>query len=670
MTRDSLSWRAWQCYSPRSPRSPQSPDFRCHRPRGRIARGAVSGHRCRTESPTNRGPPIATSFIAELRRRNVLRVAAAYAAVAWLLIQVAQTIFSAFGLGETALRIVIVVLAVGVLPVLVFAWAFEWTPEGLKRESEVDRNRPAASYAGKTLDRAIMVVLALAVGYFAVDKFALSPRREVALEQQRAAELEAARKQGASEALLDSYGDRSIAVLPFVDLSPNKDQEYFSDGIAEELLNLLAKISNLRVISRSSAFSFKGQSLPITEIARRLNVAHVLEGSVRKAGNDVRITVQLIDARSDAHLWSETYDRPLGNIFAVQDEIAAAVVRQLKIELLDAAVPKAKVGDPTTFALSLQARQLARQRTPEGFERSIALYRQVLAIDPNDAVAWNGLARNYINQAGDGLRPIEEGFRLGREAVEKALASDPNYAPAHAVLGWIAMFHDDDLANAALHIQHALALEPSNTDTIGNAAALAMSLARLDTSIALNEYANARDPVNPTGFQNLGVAYSNAGRQDEAIASYRTALSLSPELAGAQSQVGVALLLKRDAAGALKAMQAESNEGWRLIGLPMAWHAVGDRSKSDAALAEVIEKFGEHAAYNIAYVLAFRDDAGRAFEWLERAVVFRDPGLTEISVNPLFANLHDDPRWLPFLRGIGKAPEQLAAIEFDVRPPQ
>lgn len=594
---------------------------------------------------------------------------AAYVAIAWLLIQVSQTVFSAFGFGETALRVVIVVLATGLLPVLVFAWAFELTPEGLKRESEIDRSQHVSPHTGRKLDRAIMVVLALALGYFAFDKFALSPRREAALQQQKAVEVEAAREQGRSQSLVDSYGDKSIAVLPFVDLSPNKDHEYFSDGISEELLNLLAKISQLRVISRSSAFSFKGQNLGVPEIAKRLNVAHVLEGSVRKAGNQVRITVQLIDARTDAHLWSETYDRPLDNIFAVQDEIAAAVVEQLKLELLVAA-PKAKVSDPKTYPLFLQARQLSRQRSAEGFERSIALYHQVLAIDPNDAAAWNGLARNYINQAGDGLRPIEQGFTLGREAVDKALASDPGYAPAHGVLGWIAMIHDDDLATAARHFEHAMRLEPTNTDTIGNAAALAMNLGRLDTAIALNEYANARDPVNPTGYQNLGVAYSNAGRQEAALESYRTALSLSPDLAGAHSQIGVALLLQGDPAGALTAMQKESNEGWRLIGLPMAWHALGDSSKYDAALAELIRNFGEHAAYNIAYVLAFRGEIDRAFEWLDKAVAVRDPGLPEISVNPLFANLHEDARWLPFLRRIGKAREQLAAIKFDVQLPQ
>jgi adenylate cyclase len=320
------------------------------------------------------------SFIAELRRRNVLRVGAAYLAVAWLLIQVAQAVFPAFGLGATTVRVVIVVLAIGLLPVLVFAWAFEITPEGLKRESEVDRNQSITPQTGKKLDRLIMVILALALGYFAVDKFVLAPKREQAAT-------EAARAEGRTESVVKSYGEKSIAVLPFIDMSAKKDQEYFSDGISEELLNLLAKIPELRVISRSSAFSYKGKDVKLAQVAQELNVAHILEGSVRKAGNKVRITAQLIDARSDTHLWSETYDRPLDDIFAVQDEIAAMVVAQLKVKLLGG-TPKAKSTDPAAYALYLQGRQSNRQNTAEGYRRSIQLYKQALAIDPAYDAAW------------------------------------------------------------------------------------------------------------------------------------------------------------------------------------------------------------------------------------------------------------------------------------------
>jgi TolB-like protein len=301
----------------------------------------------------------AMSFIAELRRRNVLRVGAAYVAGAWLLIQVAQTLFPVFGLGDTAVRGVIVVLAIGLVPLLIFAWAFELTPEGLKRESEVDRSESITPQTGKKLDRVIMVVLALALGYFAFDKFVLAPQREEAVA-------EAARKEGRTESLVKSYGDKSIAVLPFVNMSADKDQEYFSDGISEELLNLLAKIPELRVISRSSAFSYKGKDVKLAQVARELNVAHILEGSVRKAGNKIRITAQLIEARSDTHLWSETWDRNLDDIFAIQDEISAAVVARLRVTLLDQP-PRPRELDPEAYALYLQARHLGRQSTAEDF---------------------------------------------------------------------------------------------------------------------------------------------------------------------------------------------------------------------------------------------------------------------------------------------------------------
>jgi TolB-like protein/Tfp pilus assembly protein PilF len=608
-------------------------------------------------------------FFAELKRRNVLRVGAAYVASAWLLIQVAQTLFPLFGLGPGAVRIVVVILAIGFVPTLIVAWAFELTPQGWRREKDVDRATSIASSTGRKLDRVIMAVLAVALAYFAFDKFVLSPQREAVLQKEKIEAVEAARREGRSAALVESYGDKSIAVLPFVDMSPGTDQEYFSDGISEELLNLLARIEQLRVISRSSSFSFKGQNLGISEIASRLNVAHVLEGSVRKAGNRVRITAQLIDARSDTHLWSETYDRPLDDIFAVQDEIAAAVVGQLKLKLLGAA-PKVEAKDPRAYALVLQARQVGRQNSPNAFARAIALYQQAIEIDPDEVDAWNGLARHYMNQAYYGLRPIEEGARLAREAASKALASDRSYAPAYARLGMIASDYEGDLAAAARYLEQALALEPTNVDILSNAAMVAQSLGRLDTAIALNEFVAARDPMDAISHANLAMSYYHAGRTHDALASYRVALGLSPDYGAAHYGIGIALLLEGDGAGALAAIQQEVHDIWRMIGMPMALHATGDEAGSRNALTELISKFEKDAAYNIAYVLAFRNELDRAFEWLDRAAAIRDPGLSEIAVQRLFRSLHHDPRWLSFLRKIGRAPEHLSAIEFDVRVPQ
>jgi adenylate cyclase len=613
------------------------------------------------------------SLFNELKRRNVFRIAAAYVVGAWLLIQVTETIFPLFGFGDTPARLVVIVLAIGFIPSLILSWVFELTPEGLKKDADVDSEKSISQTTSKKLDRIVLVVLVLALGYFAFDKFVLNPQREATQQQQQDKQLvtvaEESRQEGRIEALVESYGDKSIAVLAFVDMSPEGDQAYFSDGIAEELLNLLAKIPELRVISRSSAFSYKGKDVNLAQIAQELNVAHILEGSVRKSGNRLRITAQLIEALSDTHLWSQTYDRPLDNIFVIQDEIAATVVEQLKITLLGAA-PKVQEVDPQAYALYLQARHLGRQSTPEGWEQSNALHEQALAIDPNYAAAWSGLAGNYAAQAGRGLLPFEEGSSLAHEAAEKALAIDPDYALAHSNLGWIAMIYDSDPAAAARYYERALALEPANINIIGKAANLLQNVGRLEQAIALNEYAIARDPVNPVGHANLSLCYLYAGRWDEAIASAQTALRMSPGYIGGHYTVGIALLLKGEPQAALAAIQNEEFEAFRLIGLVMTHHALGDTSASDTMLKELIEKFETEWAYNIAYVLAFRSEADRAFEWLDKAVEYGDPGLSVIVGDPNFTNIQDDPRWLLFLESIGKAPQQLASIEFEVTLPK
>lgn len=461
----------------------------------------------------------------------------------------------------------------------------------------------------------------------------------------------------------------SIAVLPFVDLSAAKDQEYFSDGVAEELLNLLTKVPELRVISRSSAFSFKSKDVGVREIAKRLNVAHILEGSVRMAGNRVRITARLIDARTDTDLWSETYDRTLEDIFAVQEEIAAAVVARLKITLLGA-TPSVEKTDPRAYALTLQARQLDRLGTKDGWERSEPLLRQAVAIDPGYAEAWLGLASIYISRAYGGPRPFDEAFRLAREATNKALAIHQDDASAYAQLAQIARIYDNDLAAAARNVERALALEPDSPVVIGQAAILSLSLGRVDQAIALQEYAVAHDPLNSALHADLGRFYRAAGRFEESIASFHTALGLSPGGNDAHAGISYTLLLKDEPKAALDEIQQEPNELPRLQGLAMDYHALGREAQSEAALADLIAKYGHDAALNIASVLAFRGEANRAFEWLDEAVAYHDTGLGRISVsNPLFANVHDDPRWPAFLQKLGRAPEQLAAINFTVALP-
>jgi TolB-like protein len=586
------------------------------------------------------------NFLAELRRRNVDRAAAFYAAAAWLAVQIATQVFPFFDLPNWSVRLVIIAVLVGFPVLLLFSWFYEITPEGLKLERDVERHESITHHTGKKIDRLIIATLALAVVLLLADRFVLHKDANGA----------------------PALSDQSIAVLPFVDMSADKDQEYMSDGLAEELLNLLAKIPALHVTSRTSAFSFKGKEVGIADIARQLNVAHILEGSVRKAGNKLRITAQLIDTRSDTHLWSETYDRTLDDILAVQDEIAAAIVAQLRITL-DAA-PKTRKADPKAYALFLQARETALRGTAGDHEHAIALYQQGLDIDPNYAPGWAGIANEFLVQGNKGLKPIDESYRLARGALDKALAVDPDLVQAHTLASRIASDYDNDMPAAIRHIERAMALEPTNVSAIAAASDLADSLGRIDLAMHLNEYAVARDPVSPSRHGAVAFEYARSGRLDDAIASYRTALRLAPNRLGTHYNIAEILLRQGKASDALDELQHEPEENWRLMGQAMALHALGRKTESDAALAALIAKFAEDSSYNIAYVLAWRGETDRAFEWLDKAIEYHDTGLVEIPTDPMFASLHDDARWLPFLRKIGKAPEQLAVITFDVALPK
>ena len=459
----------------------------------------------------------------------------------------------------------------------------------------------------------------------------------------------------------------SIAVLPFSNLSPDKGEEYFSDGLSEELLNLLAKIPRLQVTARTSSFSFKGKGIAIPEIARQLHVTHVLEGSVRKAGNRVRITAQLIDASTDKHVWSETYDRKIDDVFAIQDEIAADVVRQLRLKIPGVA-PRARQTDPEAYALYLQAVQQTRKRTAEGFAQGDTLLRRALAIDPKYAPAWAQLSSNTVNEVTIGARSRDQAFPEARAAATKAIEIDPESARAQASLGSLAIF-EDDIPAAARHFERALALDPTDLVVLGNSSAVLKGLGRLKDAIALDEAVVRRDPVNTSWLFNLASAQNWAGRYDEAIGSLRAVQTLNPGYAGSHLVFGEALLGKGDPSGALAEVQRETTEPFKMMGLPMAYHALGRKADSDAALAALIAKYGKDAPYDVAYIYAYRGEADKAFEWLDKAAAAHDTSLILLLVENLFANIHSDPRWLPFLRKLGKAPEQLAKIPFKVTLP-
>ena len=493
---------------------------------------------------------------------------------------------------------------------------------------------------------AVVIAIGLAIGLFAVRS-----RRPAPASPEPASEPAAA-------------PEHSIAVLPFLDLSPGKDKEYFSDGISEELLNLLARIPQLQVIARTSSFSFKDKDVAIPEIAKQLRVRHVLEGSVRIAGDKVRITAELIDAVSDAHVWSQTYDRGLHDVFEMQDQIAADVVEQLKVQLLGA-VPKVRETKPEAYPLYLQAVQLARKRSAVGYAQADSLLRQVLAIDPQYAPAWAFLASDLVNEANLGLLPAPQGYARAREAAMKAVEIDPESARARASLGVIAMF-SGDLPAAARHFERALALDPADPIVLGNSSAVLKSLGRLDEAMKLDERAVRRDPVNSVWLFNLGSTQNWSGHSDRALVSLSTVLSLSPSYAGAHLVRGEALIHLGRPAEALAEVRQESYEAFRMIGLSLAFAALGQKANADTALATLIAKHGMEAPYDVAYVYAYRHEPDRAFEWLDKAVAGHDPSVSLILVENLFDSLHGDPRWLPLLRRIGKGPETLAKIRFEV----
>ncbi|MFB3078035.1 MAG: hypothetical protein ACE1Y4_08495, partial [Lysobacterales bacterium] len=423
--------------------------------------------------------------------------------------------------------------------------------------------------------------------------------------------------------------------------------EYFSDGISEELLNLLTKIPELRVISRSSAFSYKGKDIAIPTIAAQLNVAHVLEGSVRKAGNQVRITAQLVEAQSDTHVWSETYERTLDDIFATQDEIAAAVVDALKITLLGKE-PKATETNPEAYTLYLQGRYFINQGTEESHKQAETLLKQALAIDSGFAPAWTELGNVYWRQASlFGVRPFDEGHELARHAIQQGLAIDPQYGRAYAALAAVEMLYDWDFTAAFQHLQQALALNPGDANIVFFAAGLNGILGRVDESMDRMRQSIALDPVSPEGHQGLGFTLYVTHRLEEAADSLQMALSLMPGLHGAQYGLGLVLLAQGDAPAALVAIEQETSDVFRLTGMAIVQHALGDAGASDAALQELIEKSAASAAYQVASVYAFRGEIDHAFDWLEQAYDERDSGLTNMLVDPLIANLHDDPRWEP-----------------------
>ncbi len=442
----------------------------------------------------------------------------------------------------------------------------------------------------------------------------------------------------------------SIAVLPFVDMSPQKDQEYFSDGLAEELLNDLAKIRDLRVAARTSSFQFKGKTEDLRVVGEKLNVGNVLEGSVRKEGNKVRITAQLIKAADGFHLWSETYDRDLNDIFAVQEDIARAVTSALQVTLLGAPAAATHRTNSEAYDLTLQGRYFLARRSRENIEKATTYFKQAIARDDAYAPAWAGLSDAYFGQAGGGYAPADASFREARNAAEHALTLDPNLAEGHASLARVKLNYDWDWNGADAEIQRGLALAPNDALILRQAAAIAGTVGRIDDAMRIARETTVVDPLTASNWHNLGLLAWFAGRLDEAERAFRKALELTPQRAGSHRGLALVHLAQGHPEEALADVRLEPEPIWQGEALAIVYHALGRKREADEALADYIERFQNEAAFQIAGIYAFRGDTDRAFEWLDRAYTQRDAGVAELKANPLFKSIEKDPRYGAFLK--------------------
>jgi serine/threonine protein kinase len=452
---------------------------------------------------------------------------------------------------------------------------------------------------------------------------------------------------------LAAVTDKSIAVLPFVDMSEKRDQEYFSDGLSEELIDRLSHSPELKVIARTSSFSFKGKNEDVRAIASKLGVANLLEGSVRKAGNQLRITAQLIRAADGTLLWSQTYDRNLSDIFKVQSEIAGTVALALKATLNSAGEAAQRKGiSAEAYNLLLEGNFLSGRRNKADSNRAIELYKRAVAIDPNYALAWTKMAREYARQAASGWIPGSQGMEDSEKALKKAreLAHarrlNPDLPEAHRSLGNIYEEFDWDWSAARAQYQRAQELEPDDLISAGHLAWLNEGMyGRLDQGIEIERQLIERDPLDITAHSWLSRQLLLAGRYEEAVTAARHVVLLNPSYASSYSNLAYTLLYVGRLDEALAAAREEADEPLRLQTLPVVFWALGRKAESDAALNELETKYANSSAYSMAEVYAYRGEIDSAFQWLDRAYRQRDIGMTWVRVDPLLQNLHKDQRY-------------------------
>jgi TolB-like protein/cytochrome c-type biogenesis protein CcmH/NrfG len=561
-------------------------------------------------------------LVAELRRRRVFRALIAYGIVGFAVLQIIEPVMHGLHWPDAVLSYIVVALAAGFPVVLMLAWIFD------VNEGRIERT------AGKPLRTGMALALA------GVGLLVAAPGAVYYLVVRRATPAQT--PQGPS-----------VAVLPLVNLSSDKEQEYFSDGLSEELLNLLAKVPGLHVAARTSTFAFKGKNEDVATIAEKLHVATVLEGSVRKSGDQIRITTQLVNAADGYHLWSETYDRTLTDVFAVQDDIARSVVDALKLKLLEPPTSMdRRTASTEAYNEYLLGQQFFRRNNVEGFRRAMQAYEKAVALDPGYAPAWAALALAtfWVADSADSLTAVTTGQERAVAAADKAIALGRNLPDGYLARGFVRVPIQWDFDGARADLQRALSLKPEDPDVLSTYAQVVLRpLGRFPEAITALRKALELDPLNARVWSVLGSTLGGAGDFGAAREALNRSLEISPDQSFTSFHLGTTFLLEGEPAAAMAIYPRSSNEIFRFAGIALAEHSLGHPRESQRALDEMISRFAHAGAYQIAEVYAWRGEKDRALEWLERARVQRDGGFVNVKIDPLLRNLHGDARYTALL---------------------
>jgi TolB-like protein len=578
------------------------------------------------------------NFLGELKRRHVYRVAIAYGIVAWLLVQVATQVFPFFEIPTWIVRLVVLLTVLGFPVALVVAWAFEMTPEGLKRAANIAPNEYIPRWSTRRFAALVISVAILAAG---VPLFQLSRSKPTWLPWTDVA---------------STASQKSIAVLPLLNESGDPGDEYFSDGLSEELIAALAQVKGLKVIGRSSSFRFKDKKEDSKTIGEKLGVSTLLEGTVRKQGDQVRIVAELVNASDGTELWSRTFDRELKDIFAVQAEIAEAVATSLELTVLgpeEKSAKNASTKNVEAHNAYLQGQFYFERRNLDDYRKSVGFFEQATRIDPDYALAYAERSEAWAWIGDLSSEKQKEAWAAAGSDAEKAVAIDPNLAEAHAALGWVRFFIEWKFAEGLAELARAQQLSPWNPTANDLMARVVVYLGQFQEAEKLARQAIELDPLSYQARTGLARILFTEGKLDEADAAARKAVELQPAAAGSHRWQVFVAIQRGDGEAALREARLEPNEGYRHFELALAHYVRGDRPAADAALAELIAKDRTFLAYQIAEVSAWRGETDKAFEWLQVSLDNHDTGILSLLINPLMRDLRHDARYKALVAKIG-----------------